>query len=115
VAVVKAKDKNEKDTIGLKVDDNGDPESEAIGTLGTLPAVCGYAEELEHWAWCIRNRAAENLPRCHPQVALDHAVIALVANMAARKGERLDFRKEWFDIDSDVVPDIKRDGGAEKS
>ena len=63
---MKAKDRS-KDTLGLKVDDNGDPESAAIGTLGTLPAEPGYTEELEHWAWCIRNRAAENLPRCHPK------------------------------------------------
>ena len=53
---------------------------------GALPAERGYTEELEHWAWCIRNRAPENLPRCHPKVALGDAVIALVTNMAARQG-----------------------------
>jgi predicted dehydrogenase len=110
---VKAKDKSQKDTVGLKVDDNGDPESAALGTLGTLPAERGYTEELEHWAWCIRNRSPENVPRCHPKVALGDAVIALVANMAARKGERIDFREEWFDIDNDETPegtppDVKR-------
>jgi hypothetical protein len=41
------------------------------------------------------------------------AVIALVANMAAREGRRIDFKEEWFDIDSDetpenVKPDLKR-------
>ena len=70
----------------LQVDEAGDPESAAIGTLGTLPAERGYTEELEHWAWCIRNRAPENLPHCHPKVALGDAVIALTANMAARQG-----------------------------
>jgi len=83
--------------------------------LGTLPAACGYTEELEHWAWCIRNRAPENEPRCHPKVALGDAVMALVANAAARKGERVDFKKEWFDIDDDSTPegekpDVKRYG-----
>ncbi len=60
----------------LEIDENGDEESAAIGRLAMLPAGRGYAEELEHWAWCIRNRAPENLPHCHPAVALGDAVIA---------------------------------------
>jgi predicted dehydrogenase len=72
----------------------------------------GYAEELEHWAWCIRNRSPENLPRCHPKVAMGDAVIALVTNMAARQGKRIDFKEEWFDIDSDETPEgVKPDVG----
>ena len=81
-----AKARQEEAAAALKVDESGDPESAAIGTLGTLPAERGYTEELEHWAWCIRNRAPENLPRCHPKVALGDAVIALTTNMAARQG-----------------------------
>ena len=57
----------------------------------------GYAEELEHWAWCIRNPDPENQPRCHPKVALGDAVIALTTNMAAREGRRIEFQEEWFD------------------
>jgi predicted dehydrogenase len=112
VATAKAKDGKRKDTLGLKVDENGDAESAAIGTLGTLPAERGYAEELEHWAWCIRNRSPENVPRCHPKMALGDAVIALVANMAARRGERIDFKEEWFDIDKEATPeeDLGRSG-----
>jgi predicted dehydrogenase len=111
--VVASKSKDKKDIAALKVDENGDPESAAIGTLGTLPAERGYTEELEHWAWCIRNRSPENLPHCHPKVAMGDAVIALVANMAAREGRRIDFKEEWFDIDSDETPenakpDLKR-------
>ena len=30
----------------------------------------GYAEELEHWAWCVRNPAPENKPHCGPEVAM---------------------------------------------
>jgi predicted dehydrogenase len=115
VVPAKAKDKSQKDAVALKVDENGDPESAAIGTLGTLPAERGYTEELEHWAWCIRNRAPENVPHCDPKVALGDAVMALVANAAARDGKRVDFQKEWFDIDNDatpeaVKPDVKRYG-----
>jgi predicted dehydrogenase len=90
-------------------------ESAAIGTLGALPAERGYTEELEHWAWCIRNASPENLPRCYPKVALGDAVIALTANMAARQGRRIEFNKDWFNIDSDETPEgVKPDVGRYK-
>jgi predicted dehydrogenase len=113
IKVVAAKGGAKKGAPALQVDEAGDPESTAIGTLGALPAERGYTEELEHWAWCIRNRAPENLPHCHPKVAMGDAVIALTANMAARQGVRIEFKKEWFDIDSDetpegVAPDLSR-------
>jgi predicted dehydrogenase len=77
------------------------------------PVSRGYAEELEHWAWCIRHPAPENKPRCHPEVAMGDAVIALTTNMAARQGKRIVFDPEWFEIDSDktpegVEPDVRR-------
>jgi predicted dehydrogenase len=72
----------------------------------------GYAEEIEHWAWCIRHRSPENLPHCHPKVAMGDAVIALVTNMAAREGKRIEFKEEWFDIKSDETPEgVKPDLG----
>ncbi len=51
----------------------------------------GYREEIEHWAWCIRNPAPEHKPRCTPEVALGDAVIALTSNLAIAKGERIEF------------------------
>jgi len=70
----------------------------------------GYTEEIEHWAWCIRHPAPENQPRCFPAVALGDAVIALTANIAAREARRIEFKQEWFDIDSDETPEgIKPD------
>ncbi len=69
----------------------------------------GYTEELEHWAWCIRHPRPENQPRCGPKVALGDAVIALTTNMAARKGQRIEFKKEWFDIRQ------RRDAGGRSS
>jgi len=65
----------------------------------------GYAEQLEHWAWCIRNPAKENQPRCHPKVALGDAVIALVTNMAARQGKRIEFDEAWFDPHRKETPE----------
>ncbi len=77
---VVAKKADNKTTPALQVDDSGDPESVAIGTLGALPAERGYAEELEHWAWCIRNRAGElaalpsqgGVGRCGDRAHLEH-------------------------------------------
>ncbi len=77
----------------------------------------GYTEEMEHFAWCIRNldEAAlkekkwdyEKNPRCHPKVAMADAVIALTSNLSIRNNERITFQKEWFDIDKDETPEGK--------
>jgi predicted dehydrogenase len=64
----------------------------------------GYAEELEHWAWCIRNPAPENKPHCGPEVAMGDAILALTAHMAARQGTQIEFKKEWFDVHRDETP-----------
>jgi len=74
------------------------------------PVSRGYREEIEHWAYCIRNPDPENRPRCYPKVAMGDAVIALGTNVALRRAARgesgyLEFEEEWFDIDSDATPD----------
>ena len=84
---------------------SGAPTAAAKSAGGGAKVSRGYTEELEHWAWCIRNPDPENQPRCGPKVAMGDAVIALTTNMAARKGERIEFKKEWFDIDSDETPE----------
>ena len=70
----------------------------------------GYTEELEHWAWCIRvnpkNAPDKPHPRCYPKVALGDAVIALATNLAADLGRSVEFKEEWFDIDSDETPEF---------
>jgi predicted dehydrogenase len=105
IELAKAKDKDGRQLPKLAIDEAGDQESAAIGSLGTLVAERGYTEELEHWAWCIRNPAPENQPRCHPKMALGDAVIALVTNIAARQGARIEFKEEWFDPDNDETPE----------
>ncbi len=75
---------------------------------GKAPPSRGYTEEMEHWAWCVRNPDPTNQPRCKPEVALADAVIALVSNVALKESggqPRIDFKKEWFDIESDVTPE----------
>ena len=74
------------------------------------PVSRGYREEIEHWAYCIRNPDPDNRPRCYPEVAMGDAVIALGTNVAfknASKGESgyLKFKEEWFDVDNDATPD----------
>ena len=64
----------------------------------------GYREQMEHLAWCIRNPAPENQPRCGPQIALSRAVCALTADLAMREQRRIEFRPEWFDVDSEETP-----------
>ena len=65
----------------------------------------GYTEEIEHFAWCIRNPDPKHLPRCHGVVAMGDAVIALTANIAAREGRRVEFKEAWFDPDKDETPE----------
>ena len=74
------------------------------------PVSRGYREEIEHWAYCIRNPDPENKPRCYPEVAMGDAVIALGTNVAKQRADRgeggyLRFEEDWFKIDSDATPD----------
>ncbi len=83
------------------------------GAVDSGPISRGYTEEMEHWAWCVRNPSPENQPKCHPKVALGDAVIALTTNIAIKEQRPIEFKHEWFEIDSDdtpegVKPDVKR-------
>ena len=87
------KDADTSTKVGVK-DDKGGPtlDTQASGKAAPLakaaapqrPVSRGYTEEIEHWAWCIRNPVAENKPRCHPEVAMGDAVIALTTNVAIK-------------------------------
>ena len=116
VTVAKAKD----GTPTLDTTESGGGGGGAVagkpGSEGAPPSR-GYTEEMEHWAWCIRNPSPENQPRCKPEVAIADAVIALVSNVALANPDtqpRITFKPEWFDIASDetpegVKPDVARD------
>jgi predicted dehydrogenase len=66
----------------------------------------GYREEIEHWAWCIRNPSPEHQPRCTPKVAMADAIIALTSNIAMKQGKRIEFDHKWFDMDDDASPEV---------
>ena len=77
-------------------------------SAGKAPPSRGYTEEMEHWAWCIRNPDPANQPRCKPEVAIADAVIALVSNVALKNADgqpRVEFKEEWFDIENDATPE----------
>ena len=104
--------------VTVSVADTGTAVLETAESPGSAPAAAGlaqaslgettsrgYREQMEHLAWCIRNPAPENQPRCDPNVALADAVYALTANLAMRRQQRIEFKPTWFDIDSDEVPE----------
>jgi predicted dehydrogenase len=88
------------------------PARKAAAGPGGGPVSKGYAEELEHWAWCIRHPSPENQPRCTPKVAMADAIIALTTNLAVRTGQPIRFKSEWFDVkktDDTPEKDLKID------
>ena len=114
VTVAKAKD----GAPTLDTTESGGGSYAAGGKGGdAAPPSRGYTEEMQHWAWCVRNPSPENQPRCKPEVAIADAVIALVSNIALANPDtqaRIEFKPEWFDIGSDetpegVKPDVSRD------
>jgi predicted dehydrogenase len=85
----------------------------------------GYRQEMEHFAYCVRRwqemkqpvsyekgadgklKYADILPRCHGEVAMADAIIALTANMAMDAKQRIAFEPNWFNPESPDVPEAK--------
>lgn len=77
----------------------------------------GYREEMEHFAYAIRNQGPDYWPngkprpisegglRCNGVVAMADAIMALTANLAMEKRKRIVFKPEWFDPDSPAAPE----------
>jgi hypothetical protein len=71
----------------------------------------GYREEMEHFAYQVKNFSPgdydelTNQLRCNGSVALGDAVIALVSNMAMKQRGRILFKDAWFDPKSPEVPE----------
>jgi len=89
---------------------SGEAPAAAKAQAAEGPISRGYTEEIEHWAWCIRNPDPANIPRCNPEVSLGDAVIALTANTAIKnansgKGGYMVFKDEWYDMDRDETSD----------
>lgn len=108
--------------VGVKADGGGPTlDTQASGKGPALakaaenqgPVSRGYREEMEHFAWCIRNNTPRSELRCRPEVALGDAVIALATNVAIKNandpktktGGYLAFEEGWYDINNDATPD----------
>jgi predicted dehydrogenase len=114
-----------KSDVSVSKGKDGGP---VIDTTGTAPAQQaaaaqkgdvskGYREEIEHFAWAIRNFDEKEFKekksdydknvRCHPKVAMADAIIALTTNIAMRTEKKVTFKPEWFDIDHDATPEAE--------
>ncbi len=111
------KDSDTSTRIGVKGGSGGPTmDTQASGNMAAMAKATeptnvsrGYQEELEHWAYCIRNPDPANVPRCRGEIALGDAVIALASNIAMNNSRRgvggyLQYKEEWFDVDSDEIP-----------
>jgi predicted dehydrogenase len=105
----------------------GPPAAASGGAVGTGPAGTpvsrGYKEEMADFAFCIRNwnpsvgykteadpdtkkeHYVQRLPRCHGEVAMADAILALTSNLAMARHQRIEFDLDWFKSDSAKVPD----------
>jgi hypothetical protein len=86
----------------------------------------GYREEMEHFAFCVRELKGadpyatdsngeyalakeKRLPKCHGEVAMVDAILALTANLAMKHRTRIDYTDNWgwFDAASGDTPEAK--------
>jgi predicted dehydrogenase len=81
----------------------------ALGAGGGPPSR-GYREEMEHFAFCIRNWGDGTdkdrpQPRCDGRHAMADAIMALTSNLAMKLGVRIDYtegnRAKWFEARQD--------------
>lgn len=82
----------------------------AVPGAGGVAVSRGYKEEMEDFAYKIRvwdksSKSEADMPRCHGRVAMADAIIALTANIAMKKKERIEFKESWFDPSTPEVPD----------
>jgi predicted dehydrogenase len=103
----------------------GGPAAAAPASTGGAPGSAagttsfGYREEMEDFAYCIRQwdpkrgyakkdgKYEQRLPRCHGEVAMADAIVALTANRAMHEKRRIEFKDAWFDSDSPETPDVE--------
>lgn len=100
-------------------------QEEAKKVLGG-PVSRGYTEELEDFAYCCRMHDQESDdqvkalwregpavkgdqprgPRCHGVVAMADAIMALTSNLAMDSHMRIEFKKDWFEVQEDKSSEV---------
>ena len=95
--------------------------SKAAGSSAWDTPVRGYRSEMEHFAYCVRKwdknigwekkdgKFVQEVPRCHGEVAMADAILALTANMAMKARQRIEFDANWFAADKPDCPEAKYD------
>lgn len=85
----------------------GPSKAAAVADIGKVSR--GYTEEMEHFAYCIRNNInapiSEGGLRCPGEQGMKDAIMALTSNLAMKYKKRIVFKDEWFDPSSDLVPE----------
>ena len=73
----------------------------------------GYTEEMEHFAYCVRNNIHEPPEkgglRCPGEHAMADAIMAITCNLAMKHKKRVVFKPEWFDPNNAAVPETDPD------
>ena len=79
---------------------------------GQNPLSRGYREEMEHLAYLHPHarpghgqRTRQLKPRCDGRAAMADAIIALTANQAMKNRQRIEFHREWFEMNMDPSRD----------
>lgn len=99
--------------------------SKAPGASAWDTPVRGYRTEMEHFAYCLREWQKRGgkvdytkndkgefvhkdiIPKCHGEVAMADAILALTSNMAMAKKERILFEDAWFKAEDPAAPEDK--------
>jgi predicted dehydrogenase len=130
----KAKSGGKDTNVAVTTQDGKKPAMEASSTWGGAGGVVvkgsggpawdtpvrGYRSELEHFAYCVRKwdkklgwaktpdgKYQQEVPRCHGEIAMADAILALTANMAMDRRTRIEFDPKWFDPVQPDVPETK--------
>jgi predicted dehydrogenase len=110
---ISVKDDKGSATLDTQASGGPSPAAAVAKSAAAGPISRGYTEEMEHWAWLVRNHDPgdpETQPRCRPEVAMGDGIIALTSNVAIRRSIRgesgyVQFDEKWFDIHDDATPD----------
>jgi hypothetical protein len=84
----------------------GPSKAAAVADIGKVSR--GYTEEMEHFAYCIRNNTPGAL-RCPGEQGMKDAIMALTSNLAMKHKKRIEFKDEWFDPNSDAAPETDKE------
>jgi predicted dehydrogenase len=89
----------------------GPSKAAAVADIGKVSR--GYTEEMEHFAYCIRTKNFGPMSsgglRCPGEQGMKDAIMALTSNLAMKHKKRIVFKDEWFDPESDAVPETDKE------